>query len=329
MADRIIKPISLGDLYKKEFPPEKWLIENLVTLEGLTLLTGPPESFKSWIMFHIADCVANDKDVFDEFSVVQSSVLIVDEENPPHETQDRFSMLGVVNTSQIYISSLAGIEITSDTALESIKRFCKENNIGLVIFDSLIRLHSGDENASKDMSQVFRMLKSLTTEGISVITTHHKGKEKKKNSDNAFGNTRGSSEIVAAHDSILSISRFDDREDIVRIKQDKSRGGVKIPPFTLSVAISKLKATLAYEDSLGKKPSKAKVASDLIISVLEKNANGLTHRQIIESLLGLSPDQIGEKTIRNTIKSLVRDGRITEKKGEKNSKICYLSSVAK
>jgi len=326
MTNRIIKPISLGDLYKKEFPPEKWLVEDLVTLEGITLITGAPESFKSWIIFHIADCVANNKDFLSEFSVIQKNVLIVDEENPPQEVQSRFKKFGVVNTSQIYISSLAGIEVTTVAALESIRSFCKENDIELVIFDSLIRLHSGDENTSKDMSQVFRMMKILTTDGISVITTHHKGKGKE--SDNAFGNARGSSEIVAAHDSILSISRIDDGEKSIRIQQDKSRSGVKLPPFTVDVDISDNSCSLTYAESLGKKPSKSEKACELILIALENN-DGLSHKQIIKSLFGTSPNQISEKTIRNAIKALIREGKIKEGQGKGNTKICYLSEVAK
>lgn len=84
-----IKAITLAELLNTEFQNPQWLVERLIPHETVTIVSGAPASYKTWLTLEIALKVAAGEKVFGEFQAIQSPVLIIDEENHPRILKDR------------------------------------------------------------------------------------------------------------------------------------------------------------------------------------------------------------------------------------------------
>ncbi len=113
----------------------------------------------------------------------------------------------------------------------------------LVIFDSLTRCHSGNENSSQDMATVFHNVKVLTNK-TSVLFTHHLRKGNGLDYGNAGQRIRGSSDIRAFVDYTLLI---DKAPSGAKITHDKSRWSEPIKPFSIAFDFTEDTFDLLYE----------------------------------------------------------------------------------
>jgi len=133
--------------------------------------------------------------------------LLIDEENGERLLQQRMRLMGVSEDLPIFYTPSMGFVLSDENVGAAIEK-CHENNIGLVIIDSLIRVHSAEENSAKEMATVSRMLRKFTENGIALIVTQHNRKQGAFNTG-AGNEMRGSSEILAAADGHIGMSRKD------------------------------------------------------------------------------------------------------------------------
>jgi len=94
----------------------------------------------------------------------------------------------------------------------------------LIIFDSLIRFHSAEENSATEMAEVMQNLRALANVGATVLVLHHKPKAE-------GAHYRGSSDIAGGVDTAFSVSR-DRQEGILKLECFKSRF---VEEFSLTV----------------------------------------------------------------------------------------------
>jgi archaellum biogenesis ATPase FlaH len=85
----------------------------------------------------------------------------------------------------------------------------------LIIFDSLIRFHSADENSATEMAAAMQDLRALANAGATVILLHHRAKSE-------TSRYRGSSDIAGGVDLAISVSR-DRSAGIIKLDCFKSR----------------------------------------------------------------------------------------------------------
>lgn len=116
-----------------------------------------------------------------------------------------------------------------------------ELGVGLVIFDSLVRIHSGDENSSRDMVTVSACFQRIAKRNINVIFLHHLKKGSKEGK--AHEAARGSSEIHAVVDCHLRIEKLGEKP-LLKIEQLKLRQDIEMPPFLVEIR----KVTLGSKD---------------------------------------------------------------------------------
>src|SRR5439155_25835281 len=65
-----------------------------------------------------------------------------------------------------------------------------------MVFDSLLRFHSADENSATEMKVAMGCLRDLVTAGATVVVLHHRSKSE-------TSTYRGSSDILKAPTSVL------------------------------------------------------------------------------------------------------------------------------
>jgi archaellum biogenesis ATPase FlaH len=319
--DREYLPISLDELLLMNFLGSKWVVDKLVPHEGITIISGAPASFKTWLLICMAIDVASGGILLGQFQCQQANVLIIDEENHLRYLQDRIKLLGANKDLPIHFLSQKGFLVTKQPLVDKVLTVCEEKNISVIFIDSLVRVNDAEENDASQMSEVFRCIRQLCQNGKTVILTHHERKEGIMKSSSA-NRLRGSSDILAAVDAHISMRKDKDDKNKVLIEQAKLRNDKEIEPFEVAFRVSGGKAELCYLGLHSDDASKKESAKDVILVVLEEEKEGLSRSEICKRVKEI--ESIGDKSIKGAINELIQEKALLEKQGLKNTKICSL-----
>ncbi len=309
-----LKPKSLQELLNTTFPVQRWLVEGLMPLGGITLLSGAPESYKTWAMLDTAVSVAEGKPLFGRFQTTQTKVLIIDEESGERILQERLVALRVTESTSIFTESMKGV-ILSKEYVNKLIEWCDKNEIGLVVADSLSRIHKGDESTAKDMSALFALVRQLTIKGISVVILHHNRKSTPGIGYSA-NDIRGSSDILASVDSSIALSTK--RTGHVDVVQVKNRIASKERPFTIELIQD---GNYRYFNCIATGKSKDDEfveRKNAIIAIIKANPR-INQSEIYQYFADKNIEIGGERAIKGALDELVKDGEIESARGSKNS----------
>lgn len=161
--NKINTPISMSELLNMKFPENVWLVDKLIPSNSVIAVSGDPSCYKTWLLLDLAISVSKGKALYNTFTTQQNNILIIDEENGTQLLQSRLKLLlGDKNLDlPIYFLSLTDFNICDDKHCQKILNFCQNNDVGLILIDSLIRIHNSDENDANKMSKVLKKLKIL------------------------------------------------------------------------------------------------------------------------------------------------------------------------
>ena len=312
IADEIapgIRPMRYDELAKLNIPPPNWVVDKLIPDESITIMSALPAHCKTWLAFDIAIHVAHGEPLFGQIKTKQTKALIVDEESGLPRLRKRLQMLGIADDEQsITVASKKGFKITEASA-KSLVAYCEANDVGLVLFDSLTRLHDADENSAKEMAVVMNDFAQLTRKGIAVILIHHNRKPAPFGSGGGATEMRGSVDIWAAVDAQISLKRSDNR---ITVTQNKNRDAEEMAPFNLEVHTEEDRFWFEYRGDAPKE-LKPKQAEELIRGLLEPDKR-LYQGEIITAL----SDKAGEHAVVEALKAMVERKELETSKGEKN-----------
>lgn len=315
--ENLLETITSKELLERDFPPQQYLVKDFIKSYGFTAISGPPYSFKSFLALYFLICIASGKKVFDKFEVEQpGACLIIDKENELVMLQERLKMLGVSSESDLPIHFLVLPEkytLTDSKILEWTIEFVKKNQIVLILYDSFIHIHKGNENDSDAVRSTFTLLKQIPC--AKMFITHHR-KPTRFETGTILDRIRGSSDIGAELENHLAMDVFG--EDAIRITQGKNRGGKLLKPFTVKPVITPTTAIFEYGGEVTEEMSKGDQARKLIIDLLA-DGKEKSRKEIVDSLISV----IGESTIDTALKFMESRKEI-EIKFEGRSKIVNL-----
>lgn len=205
-----IKITTIDDMLQYE--PPKYLIKPFLYKHTLNLLQSLPGTGKSVLTLSFADALTSNKPLWGNYDCTErGKVLIVDEENPGSIHRDRLEKMGIDKDVQIHFIHYQGVKIDNPGWLESLIKFIYEGKYVLVVFDALIRLHSGKENDSDEMSKVMRGFREIVRRGnTTVLIIHH---ERKSRDGEKRERSRGSGDIIGAIDSQLILEEGNATDD--------------------------------------------------------------------------------------------------------------------
>jgi len=309
--------MTLMELMTKDYPDAEWVVERLVP-EGLTILSAQPASFKTWLLLDLAISVASGNQLFETFDTSQSGVLMVDEENSERMLQQRMRLLGNQTELPIYFMVERNFKL-EDAQISKVIKICKEKNIGLVTFDSLVRIHSSSENDSVQMSEVFAKLRRFTKAGINVLVTHHNRKSGKV--DNPSQEMRGSSDILAAVDCHLSLKRNREAKQLV-ITQTKVRLSEELEPFEMEIVVTDESVRFEYAGLSNFVETKRQKTMKCIFKILS-DGNSINQKDILAELVDID-NKVSAKTLRSILEEMEADGELTTTSGKGSEKIYSL-----
>ena len=313
--------ITIGELLDIEFK-EDWVIEELIPKGGITIVSGAPGSFKTWMILQMAISISRGESFLERFkSANPVGVLMIDKEDPLRVLQLRMKLLGATDNLPIYFISQEDFLVTEDKHVERILKICEKKNIEIIFIDSLIRISKAEENSAREMSEVTWQIRKLCKAGKTVIVTHHDRKEGLHRSS-PQNRLRGSSDILASVDSHLAITKRG--EDTVIVEQAKLRYKKEVRPFELAFREESEKTYFEYKGLFEKEKNKEEAAKEIILEILrEVRPEGLPRNDITQRVR--EEESIGVKNIRKAIDSLIKSRKINEKIGKGNARICTLA----
>jgi len=194
-----LHPYSYADL--KELQARRWRVDRLIPDNGLALVYGRPKVGKTFWALDLALCVATGRD-FHGHKVERGRVTYVAAEGGPARLRDRvaawLSERGVDERELDGWWELVPARVNLDDP-KHVQELLKELDgpRSLIVFDTLARCMSGDENSQKDMGAAIAGCDRVRTEtGAAVLLVHHEGKDGTKGA-------RGSTVLLGAIDASM------------------------------------------------------------------------------------------------------------------------------
>lgn len=315
MATNPLHLVRVRDIMSKTYLGNKWLVEGLIPSEAITLISGAPASFKTFMSIHLAQCVAERKDFLGHYKIPQQmNTLVLDKENSERDLKERFENMDMNKDAPIlYAPNLESFYLTDDKDVDELIRKIEEpDQTGLVVIDSLRRFHRGEENSSGDMSAIFDNLKKLTSRGVTIVILHHHRKEP-LGGFTSGNSIRGSSDILAAVDCHIALE-FVKKDALITFNQHKLRQAKTQDEFAAKVLTDEDTRTKVWFEFVGDYDRKKEKYAEAISSVrliFEKSGGGteLGVKQVIE----LTENSYKEPAVRFALTSLTENGFLTRR----------------
>lgn len=242
-----LQPLDLRTLDSAP-PPPRWAIADRVGIGDIALLSGDSGSYKTWLGLQLAIDLSCERSIFGQFSHPGSEfsrIMIIDEENHGDLLRRRLALLTrgadlseegltqVCDRVQIFAGS--GFCLDNECAYQVLRRELARLRPAFLILDSLVRVHTGDENSATDISRLYlTRLAPLRREfHLTILVLHHTRKHRKDDSSEPGQMLRGSGDLRAMCDSHLQLRRIG--PGTVSVIADKCRHSSEAPPFLLEI----------------------------------------------------------------------------------------------
>jgi len=260
--DRELKVYSMAELLAEEFPPVEWVASGMLPKNGLTLLHGPSETGKSFVLYDLMLARASNRQWLEKIDVEQGVSLLWDEENGPARAKDRFSRLGARSEMDIHVISNQGLMLTNASDMQVMLNICLERGVSLLGIDTMIAVHDLDENKANEIRKLRTVFRPFSEAGITVIGVIHDRK-----GDGSLGaklqEIAGSRDYGAMADAGWQMVRVENGLDEFKFECSKLRDGSRADtevyhieimgsqgqPLTVSAKAGEISATLKWSRS--------------------------------------------------------------------------------
>jgi hypothetical protein len=190
---------------------ESWLIERLWTAGAAGFVSGPPKSLKTWTVLEMAVSVASGTPCFGSFPVPHpGAVLLYAAEDPLPALRRRIQSLArnhglAIEQLDIHVITADSLRLDRPVDRDKLTATVGLHHPALVILDPLVRLHGLDENQAGPMAELLGHIRTLQRiSGAAFAIVHH---SRKNNTHSAGQSMRGSSDLYAFLDSLVSLQR--------------------------------------------------------------------------------------------------------------------------
>jgi hypothetical protein len=176
-AAQPLKGLSSKELLSTASVKHRWLVDSLFPREGVGIIAGHAKIGKSWLTLDLAITVAKGGLWLSKFLVEPGHVLYVDEESSRDLLGYRYRKLlnqKEYTDANIQFVSKEGFTFSSQSKIDELRQVMDLLHPKLVVFDSLNRVHSANENSASEMGEVFRAVTKLSKDyGCFILFTDH------------------------------------------------------------------------------------------------------------------------------------------------------------
>lgn len=267
---------------------------------------------KTWLALDLGIAFALGLKWLGRFTTAPGPVLFVDEESGTDLLAERLRYLAIDSFKQqipLLTAVFQRVELDTPEGKDRLKATIREHGAKLVIVDSLVRVHSRDENSASEMKILMRAFADIArNEDCAFLVTHHTRKRTR------YGNQpsqmpRGTTEIKAAVDAHLYAEKL--CEGQIRVVHEKSRFAPEMPPFVVTIESDGCRVRLAAGDEQRTKVQKAERS---IVEHLTSTGDPLLRRDLEAACVDKGTSK---RTFSDALKSLRNKGRIDSDNGGK------------
>ncbi|MBR1986162.1 MAG: AAA family ATPase [Mogibacterium sp.] len=206
-----IKFVDAQELLMTPLKRSPFLVDDLVP-SGVSIIGGDEKTGKSWMMLHLALCIATGQD-FLGHSVHQGSVFYLSLEDSMSRLQDRlFKLTDEIPFERLYLATKSAT--LEEGLIEQITRIVeKRPDIRLFIIDTL-QLARGDDNDisyAGDYADIAKIIEFSREYGVDVFIVHHVRKQ--GDSRNIFNKFNGTKGITGAVDTMFLLEKENEYSD--------------------------------------------------------------------------------------------------------------------
>ena len=230
--------IGYHELLTRHLEAPKPIVKGIIDEGCAAILAGPPNVGKTWLVLSLARAIASGSPWLGQFPTSPCPVVIFDEEGHLPGVQSRCRLLEAADpldhAPAMFLCVGHGVRLDTQAGVDHLTRVIEQCQPGLVILDSLTRVHGADENDAGSMASVFAVAKHLMrVHHTAVLFTDHLRKKSVINDPEEM--LRGSTEKRAWPDSILFAAPGDGTQ--IRITHVKSRWSQRLDPFAIDLAV--------------------------------------------------------------------------------------------
>lgn len=203
-----LETITAADLQRKEIPPIRFIVNNLLSV-GLNILASPPKYGKSWMVLALCLAVASGGR-FLGYTTNQCGCLYLALEDSQRRLKTRMDKLlaGKAAPAGFHFATMAD---TIDSGLfDQLEGFLKMHpGTGLIVIDTLQRVRGaahGKEGAyAADYREVGALKAFADSHNVALLLVHHL--RKMKDDDDPFNMISGTNGIMGASDATMVLTK--------------------------------------------------------------------------------------------------------------------------
>ncbi len=320
-SDHPLETITAKELCGQEFPKAEWMIHRILPENQITVISGPPGSFKTMTTLDWAIAVAAGEKAYGYFETLPSDVLLVSEDGDHKRiVKKRIIFLTETPNSRFHLLIGTGFKVEKN-AVDKLLVLVKARGIKFVIFDSFRAIMPSDkeENAAGAVREVINRLRPLTLAGATILIIHHDRKKPvnlrgyTSTDPNDLGEMMsGSVDIRGAVDCHLAIGAGKDKKEnqfYIVVTQTKCREDELLPAFKVFVNKEKdsegqtIKMKLVYGGEYKMETAEETVnkAKEAILEFVDKSTEKYVWRQTITEN---KPGGFAARTLEKALKAL-------------------------
>jgi guanyl-specific ribonuclease Sa len=315
--------ISFHDFMSSPPEPKTPIVwEGWLDQEDGFILGGQSGVGKSWLAFDLALSVASGAPWLGEFATTAGPVVYIDEEGSRSGMYDRMQKVMAGKDIQdtripIHLVIRKSLKFDSPEGLSTISRIIHEHRPVMVICDTLVRMHTGEENSAKDMARFFDLSSKLRSwYGCAIGFIHHTTKPSKDFTGDYADMLRGSGDIRGWPDSIMMAVKSDDG---LTLHHAKSREHQQHAPVSVALDINDTMARIRSQGQAKISHGGVEETRDLIFDRLKlMQAQGAVSAEMLAGQMNMSV-----RAIKEHLKVLVAQGAIEEWRNGQYSTATY------
>jgi len=325
-----LKVLSASELISEEVPEVKWCVDGLIPSNGFGMIAGESGCGKTWLLLSLSIAVASGTPWLDSFATTEGNVLFIDEESGISLLKHRLLKLGEpeeMSSLPIYFATFEQLKMDTAQGKALLEATIKKTGARLVVIDSFVRIHDSDENSAGEMSRVTEALSRIARDLNCAIVIAHHARKKGLTLNEPGDRIRGTSEIKAALDVHLFVSR--EKGGAIKIRHDKARFGKTVDSLLVKLA-EKEDGQLRFEavkEAVAKVEEAKRTIMDQVAGVKQPVVRPVLQKTVCKE------KEFSPRTFGNALGQLMKAGRLEEsyvtERGEKGRVKTFKAYIAK
>ena len=216
--------------------PMEYQIDRIWPINSVGIMSGLPGAHKSWLAWEIAVCISSGTKLFGIYECRRGRVLAFNAEDDPSMVScSRVKAIACkkkldFKNLDLHLIDVPGITLNDSNVQEKLERTIKQHKPDMVIFDSLRKVHSLDEDSASEMSKLLHFIREMNRKySCSVLLVCHDKKPRRVGGGNRPDQVRGSNALLGWRDNAIFLDM--DKDEVIKV-EIYNRACQSILPFS-------------------------------------------------------------------------------------------------